>query len=142
MDSDFGPRYSKPVAITHKGASSGIQVLSGERIAFTQSSFTSPNDVFIARGLDVFQEVLLGSDDASGTNVVVERITNLTEADLAAKELDKGEEFWFRGARNKRVQGWKFRPKGLEKGDKKKWPVVLIVHGGMLATFESRISRP
>jgi len=44
--------------------------------------------------------------------------------------LSPGEEFWFKGAADKDVQGWTIKPKGWKAGEKKKWPVILFIHGG------------
>ncbi|KAF8755118.1 Alpha beta-hydrolase [Rhizoctonia solani] len=48
------------------------------------------------------------------------------------------EEFWFTGAKDKRVQGWIVRPPGLTKG--KKYPVVLLIHGGPQSAWEDNWS--
>ena len=60
----------------------------------------------------------------------ITQITNFTSADLANKHLAEGEEFWFKGALDRDVQGWIFKPKGFEKGTEKAWPVALLIHGG------------
>ena len=64
-------------------------------------------------------------------HVSVEQITAFTKAALKDKGLAEGEEFWFKGANDKLVQGWALKPKGFKKGEGKKWPVVLLIHGGV-----------
>ena len=59
-----------------------------------------------------------------------ERLTRLTEQQLTKKSLAEGEEIWFEGADSKQVQGWVLRPHGWTEGKKKKYPVVLLIHGG------------
>lgn len=43
------------------------------------------------------------------------------------------EDFYFEGAEGKQVHGFVVKPYGWKEGDKKKWPGVLLIHGGMLA---------
>jgi dipeptidyl aminopeptidase/acylaminoacyl peptidase len=61
----------------------------------------------------------------------IEQITTFTKDSLEGKKLSPGEEFWFTGAHGKRVQGWVLKPRGFKEGEKKKWPVVLLIHGGV-----------
>lgn len=122
-----------PVAITHSKAASGLQVLDGERILFSQSSLTSANDVFVASGLKSFEEAILKGDASASSKVKIDQITRFTEADLVNKGLSEGEEFWFKGALDKNVQGWALKPKGWKAGDKKKWPGLLLIHGGLFS---------
>ena len=44
--------------------------------------------------------------------------------------MAEGEEFWFKGALDRNVQGWISKPKGSRKGGEKAWPVALLIHGG------------
>lgn len=113
-----------PIALTQSHAASAVQPLLNGRVVFTQSSLSSPNDVFVLSGLDSPDEPLK-----------VEQITQFAEKELKGKDLDKGEDFWFEGADHKQVHGWILKPKGFkETGDamrkKTRWPVVLLIHGG------------
>lgn len=69
-------------------------------------------------------------------NLEIQKITHFTETDLKDKFLDSGEEFWFEGAEGNTVQGWAIKPKGFKAGEKKKWPVVLLIHGGPQDAWE------
>ncbi|KAJ7695681.1 Alpha/Beta hydrolase protein [Mycena rosella] len=124
------PRFHVPVALTHTGAASGLQPLPNSCLLFSSSSFTSPNDVYLIRGLSNFESNLKSSRPSSKFKGKIDQITRLTADTLKGKDLDQGEEFWFKGALNKDVQGWLFKPKGWTKHDKKKWPVAMIIHGG------------
>lgn len=99
-----------------------------------RSSLTSPNDVFILRGLQRVEE-----DLQSERSVVyegqAEQITRFSEDALKGKNLAKGDDFWFKGAENKDVHGWILKPKGWKKGEKKKWPVLLLIHGGKFSSY-------
>jgi len=133
-------KYTKPVAITHKRAASGLQTLPSGRILFSQSSFTSPNDVFIVRNLKAFEAAILSDEKAEFLHAKIERLTNFSENELKSKNLDEGEEFCFKGAHHKNVQGWALKPKGWKAGDKKKWPVILMIHGGPQGAWEDQWS--
>lgn len=127
------PRYSTPLALTHKGAASGLQVLPGDRLLFSQSSFKSPNDAYIIGDLKVFKDDIPSRSNYKipSTHAKLERITNFSAVELDGKILSDGEEFWFTGAEGKLVQGWVMKPRGWTKGKTKEWPVVLLIHGGV-----------
>jgi hypothetical protein len=125
-------KFHTPIALTQRGAASGIQPLPGGRLLFSRSSFTSPNDVFLIHDLKTFEDDIQAGRSISKFNGKIEQITHLTADALKGKDMDEGEEFWFKGALEKDVQGWLFKPKGWHKNDKKKWPVVMIIHGGTI----------
>ncbi|KAF9561807.1 alpha/beta-hydrolase [Agrocybe pediades] len=133
-------KYSTPVAITHNKAASGLQTLPGGRILFSQSSLTSPNDVFVASDLKAFEAAILSGKSADNVKPTIDKITDFSAADLKGKALSEGEEFWFKGALDKDVQGWALKPKGWKAGDKKKWPGVLLIHGGPQGAWEDQWS--
>ena len=118
--------------MTQHRAASAIQVLITSRLLFTQSSFTSPNDVFVIKDLERFEREVLQSDDLVSFSGDIQQITHFTENALKDKRLDKGEEFWFKGANDYDVQGWILKPGGWKDGDTKKWPILLLIHGGAL----------
>ena len=118
-----------PVALTHLHAVSSIQPLSSGRLLFTQNSFQSPNNVFVLRNLDSPQSPLQ-----------LDQITRFAEESLNGKGLDPGENFWFEGAEGKQVQGWALRPKGWKEGQSKKYPVVLLIHGGPQGAWQDQWS--
>ncbi|KAJ7928032.1 alpha/beta-hydrolase [Mycena leptocephala] len=98
------------------GAASGIQTLPNGRLLFSRSSFTSPNDVYLIRDLKTFEDDIQASETTLEFKGKIEQVTRFTADALESKDLDQGEEFWFKGA--------------LEriKDDKKKWPIVLLIH--------------
>ncbi|KAF9013539.1 alpha/beta-hydrolase [Cyathus striatus] len=104
-------------------------------LLFSQSSLTSPNDVFIIHGLPH-----ANSPDLDISKTDTKQLTQFTAGDLKHKNLSKGEEFWFKGALEKDVQGWALKPRGWQEGDKKKWPVVLLIHGGPQGAWEDQWS--
>lgn len=126
-DPKLPPEYREPLALTSTGAASGVQPLPNGRLLFTYNSLTSPNDVYVFRGLD---DLDLHSDSKKAFKGKVEQLTRFAENDLKGKSLSPGEDFWFEGAEGKKVQGFTLKPPGFKEGDKKKWPVVLLIHGG------------
>ncbi|KAF7422399.1 hypothetical protein PC9H_010555 [Pleurotus ostreatus] len=133
-------KYTTPIPLTHSAAASGLQTLFTGRLIFTRSSFTSPNNVFIIRGLKRFETELEQSDSSLQFSGVVEQVTRFNENELQGKNLSEGEEFWFTGAEDKKVQGWVLKPKGFKAGEEKKWPAVLLIHGGPQGAWEDQWS--
>ncbi len=129
------PKYSIPVALTQSKTASGLQTLPGSRILFSQSSFTSPNDVYVANNLKALEEAILANNEAVSIGVRIEKVTNFSDAELKGKSLREGEEFWFKGAEGKNVQGWVIKPWSWTEGEKKKWPVLLFIHGGLISAL-------
>jgi len=133
-------KYTTPVALTDSKAASGIQPLFTGRLLFSQSSLTSPNDVFVIRDLSRLEDTILQSEEPLHFEGDVEQITRLTESVLSDKNLSPGESFWFKGANDKNVQGWALKPRGWKKNEMKKWPVVLLIHGGPQGAWEDQWS--
>ncbi|KAL0961326.1 hypothetical protein HGRIS_006284 [Hohenbuehelia grisea] len=136
-------KYTTPTALTHDHAASGLQTLFTGRLIFTQSSFTSPNDVYIISDLHRWEKELEASDGLTPFRFEgkIERKTWFTEDVLEGKYFHEGEEVWFEGAKGKKVQGWVLKPKGWSKDDKKKtWPVALLIHGGPQSAWEDQWS--
>lgn len=127
-------KYTTPIELTHDRAASAIQVLITGDLLFTQSSFASPNDVFVIPELKRFETEVLQSNDLEYKSFAgeIRQITRFTENALKDKHLGKGEEFWFKGANDHDVQGWILKPGGWKDDDTKKWPILLLIHGGAL----------
>lgn len=106
-------------------------MLSNGRLLFTRSSFTSPNNVYILRGLE-------RATQAGTEKPQVEQLTRFAADALEGKSLDPGEDFWFEGAEGRKVHGWVLKPLGFKKGNEKKWPIVVLIHGG---TFQVKNRR-
>jgi dipeptidyl aminopeptidase/acylaminoacyl peptidase len=110
--------YTEPEALTESGAVSSVHPLKDGRLVFTRSSFTNPNEVFL----------LSPSDHSLFEGAKELQLTAFSERGLKDKHLDKGTELWWDGAKQK-IQGWVLTPPGFQKGDNKKWPVVMVIHG-------------
>lgn len=121
-DPAFAAEFRIPREVTSSGTASALQPLAGGRLLFSRSSLTSPNDVFMLRGLDA--------------KPVVEQLTRFAASGLKEKNLDAGSDFWFEGAEGKKVHGWILKPPGFKEGEEKKWPILLMIHGGPEGAWE------
>lgn len=61
----------------------------------------------------------------------LQQITRFAEDAFKGKDLDPGEDLWFKSEGNN-VHAWILKPKGWKAGEKKKWPVLMLIHGGLL----------
>lgn len=94
-------------------ASNGITISSdGKTLAFTRSSLAIPSEVFVA------------NSDGSGARQLTQANANL----LAQLDLDKGEDFEYDGALKSKIHGFIVKPPQFDKS--KKYPMVLLIHGG------------
>ena len=132
----FPAPYSIPVAFTNSGAASGIQAMSNGRILFTRSSMMSPNDVFM---LENVQSINFHASPAEieaqvRKEIKIHQLTKFSDSDLQGKMMNPADEISFEGADGRTVQGWINKPPGFKEGEKKKWPVVMLIHGGKFST--------
>ncbi|MGB7023114.1 MAG: S9 family peptidase, partial [Candidatus Acidiferrales bacterium] len=84
----------------------------GKRLVFSRSSLAYPAEIFSA--------------NSDGT--AVRQITHQNAALLAPLELPAAEPFWFAGANNTKVEGLLLKPPHFDAA--KKYPMLLLVHGG------------
>lgn len=84
----------------------------GRRLVFSRSSLTYPAEIFSA--------------SSDGTDV--RQVTHQNAALLAPLELPAAEAFWFTGANNTKVEGLLVKPPHFDAT--KKYPMLLLVHGG------------
>ncbi|HEX4608537.1 MAG TPA: S9 family peptidase [Urbifossiella sp.] len=90
----------------------------GGAVAFTQARPDRPADIAVT---------------AAGGKTA-RRITALNEGLLAHRSLGAVEEVWYASAKDARkVQGWVVKPPGFD--PKKKYPLVLEIHGGPYADY-------
>ncbi|KAF7768229.1 hypothetical protein Agabi119p4_7472 [Agaricus bisporus var. burnettii] len=134
--------YTKPTELTSTGAVTGMYTMFTGRVLFSRSSLTSPNDAYLIQHLPRHLSDLTQPSErvAKGLKGDISKISGFTEAALREKWLHPGEEFYFAGANDKKIHGWAFKPRGWKEGDKKKWPVVLFIHGGPQGAWEDQWS--
>lgn len=96
-----------------KTASGGITLSDdGKTLAFTRSSLTMPAEVFAA--------------NADGGNA--RQLTKTNAALLAQLNLNPAEDFDYTGALKRKIHGFIVKPPQFDQS--KKYPMVLLVHGG------------
>ncbi|KAF5369307.1 hypothetical protein D9758_002810 [Tetrapyrgos nigripes] len=139
-DPDLSPKYYTPVPINEDGAASGLQTLYFGKLIFSKSSLTSPNDLFFVTGLKALEQEIVQSDSVAKFTGSIQQVTHFTEDELKGKNLSQGEDFWFKGAGDIDVHGLALKPRGWEEGQKKKYPVVLLIHGGPQGAWEDQWS--
>ncbi|MDX2034750.1 MAG: S9 family peptidase [Blastocatellia bacterium] len=94
-------------------ASNGLSLSAdGRTLAFTRSSLIMPAEVF--------------ASDTDGGNV--RQLTQTNAAQLAQLDLNPAEDFEYTGGKGARIHGFIVKPPQFDKT--KKYPMVLLIHGG------------
>jgi dipeptidyl aminopeptidase/acylaminoacyl peptidase len=94
-------------------ASSGISLSSdGKTLAFTRSNLAAPAEVFAANG------------NGGGAR----QLTQANASLLAQLDLSKPEDFEYDGALKSKIHGFIVKPPQFDKS--KKYPMILLIHGG------------
>src|SRR5439155_4445287 len=67
------------------------------------------------------------------------RLTDLNAGLLGDRALAEGEEIWFKSSKDgRKIQGWIAKPPDFD--PKKKYPLILEIHGGPFASYGPRFS--
>ncbi|MGE0127158.1 MAG: prolyl oligopeptidase family serine peptidase [Blastocatellales bacterium] len=99
--------------IIAKTASNGITLSAdGKTLAFTRSSMTMPAEVFAA--------------NSGGSNT--RQLTQTNAALLSQLDLNPAEDFEYAGALKASIHGFIIKPPQFDKS--KKYPMILLIHGG------------
>jgi dipeptidyl aminopeptidase/acylaminoacyl peptidase len=70
---------------------------------------------------------------ASTTSGSAVQVSHVNDGRLAELEMNPGESFYVTGAEGAKVQSWLVKPPGFDPS--KKYPVVVLIHGGPQGTF-------
>ena len=122
-------RSGRVMQHTAKSTNSELKPVLGKRVILGRQSATRPTDLYLlkpGRG----QKPFLGPGPRK-TKVPRENAKNITDySDWLQRELkmNRLEEFWYKGADSDRVHGFLLKPPGFKRG--KKYPTILIIHGG------------
>jgi len=82
---------------------------------------------------DVPGEIATGTKAAPGPKV----LTNVNEGLLSGRKLGQVEEIWYESSKDHRkIQGWILKPPRFD--PKKKYPLILEIHGGPFANYGDR----
>jgi len=109
---------SFPKPVLPSGSNGDFAIGLDGTIVFTRTSFSMPAEIFTAKS------------DGTG----VQQITHQNDALLAQLDLPQAESFWFAGAGGTQVQAMLIRPPHFD--PTKKYPLLLIVHGGPQSPWE------
>ena len=102
--------------LLHRGSNGGLQVGAG-RIVFQHEHLSSPAELY---AMNV---------DGSG----LRQLTHFNDDILAGIEMGRVEDVWFEGAEGDSVQTFVIYPPGFDPS--KKWPLLVLVHGGPHGAF-------
>ncbi|VDC00971.1 unnamed protein product [Peniophora sp. CBMAI 1063] len=117
--SSAGLDTATPIQLTQTGEATGLRPLPDSRLAYTYTTLTSPGSIHL---LSVPQDL---SDLSTLTKqVIVDPSANIQDS---RREYSKMEEFWFDGD-SRKIHGYVLKPKDWT--PERKWPVVLLIHGG------------
>ena len=113
------PIYSVPVAggplrkVVAEGTNDDVSISpDGRTIVFTRNSLAGPVEIYRA--------------NADGTGVTA--ITHTNDALLAPFKLKPAEEISWTGATDSKITGWMVKPSNFD--STKKWPLLVLIHGG------------
>jgi acylaminoacyl-peptidase len=82
---------------------------------------------------DLPGDIAVGDTRKEGANVV----TAVNEGLLSGRTLGRVEEIWYKSSKDgRKIQGWILKPPGFD--PKKKYPLVLEIHGGPFANYGDR----
>ncbi|MBK6456183.1 MAG: S9 family peptidase [Gemmatimonadetes bacterium] len=91
-------------------------------VAYTLSTPSIPSNVAVV---------------GSGASATPVSVTSLNVELLATRTLGAVEEIWYESSKDKRkIQGWIIKPPGFDA--KKKYPLILEIHGGPFANYGAR----
>ena len=114
-------RASAPQTLTPSGHNLAVSISAdGRTFAWMQDAAHRPGEVHVA------------TLDAKGM-LTPRQLTHANDALVAQLQLYPAENFWFRGADGDSVQGYVIKPPNYAPG--KKFPTVLLIHGGPQGAF-------
>lgn len=102
--------------LLHRGSNGGLEVGAG-RIVFQHEHLSSPAELYAMKV------------DGSA----VRQLTHFNDDILAGIEMGRVEDVWFAGAEGDSVQTFVVYPPGFDAS--KKWPLLVLVHGGPHGAF-------
>ncbi|MEJ5961072.1 S9 family peptidase [Pedobacter immunditicola] len=99
-------------------------VITGEQHILEYALSTAGNDiVYVSTSINQPSEIFLSQQNKHGV-----QISNLNSKIIDNCSLKEADTFWFKSFDGTAIQGWLMKPTHFE--NKKKYPVVLIIHGG------------
>jgi len=119
---------------TSKTFNSNIRVAPGGKLLVSRESMTRPADLFLLDpGSGQEPDLELRGKEEKIEAVKVEKLTSFGDGIGKKVELNDPEEFWYTGADDDPVHGFLIKPPAFD--PKKKWPTLLVIHGGPQSAF-------
>lgn len=112
---DASGKASAPQAVITEHNNTQLSLAKNGTVAWIRESASAPGEVWI------------GTLDASGVSHQ-RAFTHENDALLAQFTLPPLEDYWFKGANDVKIHGWVMKPPQFVAG--KKFPVLLLIHGG------------
>lgn len=113
LDAAGNASAPQPVITEHNNTQ--LSIAKNGTVAWIRESASAPGEVW------------LGTLDASGVSGQ-RQFTHENDAHLAQFNLPPLEDYWFTGANGVKIHGWVMKPPQFAAG--KKFPVLLLIHGG------------
>jgi dipeptidyl aminopeptidase/acylaminoacyl peptidase len=126
---DAGRTKYYRVALDAQGAAAGAPrlVVAGQNNAALSVAHDGRAAVWLRDAADRPAELYAGVLPASGAGHA-RVVTHVNDALVARLDVSPVEDMWFRGAGGDSVQAFVLKPPGFQAG--KKYPVILLIHGG------------
>jgi dipeptidyl aminopeptidase/acylaminoacyl peptidase len=108
----------------------------GHTLVFTRMSLSMPNEIYRTSSAEPpctisYKDGKFPPPGYEAPNCqlsTAEPLTHLNDAVLSQVSMSPIESFWFKGAKNDRVQGFLVKPPNFD--SRKKYPLKFIIHGG------------
>jgi dipeptidyl aminopeptidase/acylaminoacyl peptidase len=119
---------------TSRSHNSNLSTVPGRGLLVYRESMTRPADLFLIEpGEGEDPDFSLRGHQVKIEAPKVEKLTSFGEWIGESIDLNEPEEFWYEGADNDPVHGFLIKPPGFD--PKRKWPALLIIHGGPQSAF-------
>jgi dipeptidyl aminopeptidase/acylaminoacyl peptidase len=119
---------------TSRTFNSNLRVVPGNGLLVSRESMTRSADLYlIDPGAGKEPDMMLGGKQIRIDAPKVRKLTSFGDMIGEKVELNPPEDFWFEGADDDPVHGFLIKPPGFD--PRKKWPTLLIVHGGPQSAF-------
>lgn len=118
VEPDFKLRIASHVkTLIGEGFNSNISITPENKLIFVSSSITMPNEVFISEAKQNSKPIKLSAGNAELSSLL------------------KPEEIEWKGALNKTIHGFITKPSNFDAG--KKYPLLVLIHGGPQSAFNN-----
>jgi len=119
---------------TSKTFNSNLRMVSGGGLLVSRESMTRPADLFLLDpGSGQEPDIKLRGKQEKIEARKVKKLTSFGDDIEEKVELNDPEEFWYTGADDDPVHGFLIKPPAFD--PKKKWPTLLVIHGGPQSAF-------